>query len=158
MKSIKLLIIFFIYSINVYAYPELHDYARFEAPYNGSMVIYEKTIKDVDPEKQSYLVNTLITYKGQIIQEKEAVLPRAFLFTQEKIQNVLKTCASRGGARWHTEIQGQTIQTCSYYNEDSMLEEIVGDVPFGQIRFQIYLEGEEFLDFNLVKFKTVLSE
>jgi hypothetical protein len=29
---------------------------------------------------------------------------------------------------------------------------MIGPVPFGQVRFQVYLQGEEFLDFNLKKF------
>lgn len=155
MKNIKLLIIFFICSLNAYAYPELKDYARYEALYGGEKVIFEKTIKEVDPEKQNFLLHSIITYRGQIIQEREGFVPRAFLFTQEKIKHVLETCTSREGARWHITLQGRRIETCSYYNEDSMLEEIVGDVPFGQIRFQVYLEGEEFLDFNLVEYRTI---
>ena len=112
----------------------------------------EKTIRDADPEGKNFLVHSLITFNGNVVEDKEAVMSRSFMFDKDKIANVLKTCHSRGGARWHIVLQGQTIQTCTYYNEDAQLDEMVGDVPFGQIRFQIYLGNEEFLDFNLVKF------
>ena len=154
MKLFILLIIFFTCSQNVFAYPQVKDYVRYEAPYKDSKIIIEKTVKESDPERQRFLVYTLITFKGTILDEKEFVTPRSSMFNKQKIENILKTCHSRGGARWHIILQGQTIQTCTYYNEDAQMDQIVGDVPFGQIRFQIYLGNAEFLDFNLTQFKT----
>jgi hypothetical protein len=154
MKTFIFLITFFTCSHNVFAYPHVKDYARYEANYKDSKIIIEKTIKESDPEGMSFLVYTLITFKGTILDEKEFVTPRSSMFNKQKIENVLNTCHSRGGARWHIILQGQTIQTCTYYNEDAQLDQMIGDVPFGQIRFQIYLGNEEFLDFNLVQFNT----
>jgi hypothetical protein len=49
-------------------------------------------------------------------------------------------------------IEDKVIKVCEFYNEDSQLSYMIGEVPFGQVKFQIYLQDEDFLDFNLTRF------
>jgi len=144
------------FSPSSFAYPRQGDYVRFEAHYKDSMVQFEKEILSEDKEAEIFEVRSFFSYKGQILKEQIVSLPKAFLFTPEKIKNVLQTCVQREGALGEIILQNQKIKLCEYYNEDSQLTDMVGEVPFGQIRFQIYLEGETFLDFNLKEFRSII--
>lgn len=136
-----------------YAFPGKGDYARYEAPYEGSNVIIEKTILEDNQEEDYFLVENKITYKDEIIQHSFVQDPKRNILNPTKIQSMLNHCVEREGARGTFVIKDQTVEVCETYNEDSQLTQMVGMVPFGIIRFQIYLEEEDFLDFYLVDFK-----
>jgi hypothetical protein len=136
----------------VWSYPESGDFVQYEASYEGSLVLMEKKVLSHDSENDSFKVRTLVTYKERIIQDQTVILPRSFLYTPEKIQHVIDTCLTREGAISDVRVQGKELKVCEFYNEDSQLTFMIGPVPFGQVRFQVYLQGDEFLDFNLKKF------
>jgi hypothetical protein len=151
----KILFTFFFLMPNlVWSFPALHDYVRHEADYQGEKVIMEKSLIDYDAESDVYLQLTRITFKGEIVSEQEHALQSLWFYNPAKIQNVLKDCTRREGARGHEIIQGKRIETCSFYHEDSQLTYSIGMVPFGQVRHQAYLGDGEFLDFYLVDFKS----
>ena len=134
------------------AYPALGDFVRYEAKYEGSMIVMERKILAHDTVEDTFEVRTLVTYQNRIIQDQIHVLPHNFLYTPEKIASVLKNCYAREGMLTDLVIGIQKITGCEFYNEDSQLTSIIGPVPFGLVRFQNYLQGEEFLDFNLTYF------
>lgn len=136
-----------------HAFPALGDDVKFVAMYQNSPVVIEKTIISQDTIHNTFTVHNRMTYQGRVIQDQTAELPFNFLYTPEKISHVIATCESREGAVSDMVVAGTKMKVCEFYNEDSQLTDILGPVPFGQIRFQMYLEGEEFLDFNLTKFK-----
>lgn len=140
-----------------WAFPAEGDFVQYMAPYKNSPVIMEKRVVAHDNEHNSFTVSTITTYKERVIQDQLVELPESFLYNPIKIQHVLNTCASREGALGLMLIQGKEMQVCEFYNEDSQLTDILGPVPFGQIRFQVYLEEEDFLDFNLTKYEMGLS-
>ena len=141
----------------VWAFPAKGDFVQYVASYKNSPVIMEKRVVAHDNERNSFTVSTITIYRDRVIQDLLVELPESFLYNSIKIQHVLDTCASREGAVGRMVIQGKEMQVCEFYNEDSQLSDILGPVPFGQIRFQVYLEGEEFLDFNLTKYEMGLS-
>ncbi len=135
-----------------HAYPTLGDFVRYEAKYEGSLVIMEKKVVAFDPAANTFEVRTLVTYKNQTIQDNTYVLPYSFLYTPEKVASVLKNCEAREGMISKVVVQEKNLTVCEFYDEDSQLTYMIGPVPFGQVRFQVYLEGEDFLDFNLTAF------
>jgi hypothetical protein len=135
-----------------WSYPESGDFVQYEASYEGAQVLMEKKVLSHDLENDTFIVRTLVTYKERIIQDQTVILPRSFLYTPEKIQHVIDTCLSREGAISEVRVQGKELEVCEFYNDDYQLTSMIGSVPFGQVRFQVYLQGEEFLDFNLKKF------
>ena len=137
----------------VWAFPAEGDFVQYIASYKNFPVVMEKKVVAHDSEHNSFTVSTITTYKERVIQDQLVELPESFLYNLIKIQHVLDTCVSREGALSLMLIQGKKMQVCEFYNEDSQLSDILGPVPFGQIRFQVYLEGEEFLDFNLNKYE-----
>ena len=134
------------------AYPSLGDFVRYEAKYEGSMIVLEKKVLSHNTVENTFEVRTLMTYKERIIQDVTHILPHSFLYNPEKIANVIKTCYAREGMLTDLVIQSKKITVCEFYNEDSQLTDMIGPVPFGLVRFQNYLQGEEFLDFNLTYF------
>ena len=134
------------------AYPSLGDFVRYEAKYEGSMVVMEKKVLNHHVTENIYEVRTLVTFKDRIIQDVTHALPYHFLYTPEKVASVLKNCELREGAISHVVVQKKQLTVCEFYNEESQLTDMIGPVPFGVVRFQVYLEGEEFLDFNLTAF------
>jgi hypothetical protein len=110
-------------------------------------------VKGYDPDTDRFGVRFLLHSSDSIYRDEVLSLPRSFLYSPEKIANVLATCVSREGALGHERIQGRTIEVCEFYNEDSQMTTILGKVPFGQVRFQEYLGEGEFLDFQLVRFQ-----
>lgn len=140
-------------SLNAHSFPRVGDYVRFEALFRGEKVMLEKELVEHYPEKNSYLQYTRITFRGEIIQEQTLEMDQLWFFTEEKIRNVLKNCTRREGALGKTEVQGQWIDTCIFHNEDAQLDSELGMVPFGQVRFQQFLGGEDFLDYYLISFK-----
>ncbi len=135
-----------------FAFPNKGDYVRYEAKYDGDVVVMERTILNYYPERDSFLIGYLVTYRGKELEKVVYDTPKSFLYDEAKVANVLKTCVEREGAISIVDIMNKKITVCEFYNEDSMLTTMIGGVPFGQVRFQVYLEGEEFLDFYLVKF------
>jgi hypothetical protein len=152
MKYFLLLLILF--PVLGWSFPSLNDYVRHEADYRGEKVIMEKSLIDYNTDADASLQLTRITFKGEVISEQEHVLQTLWFYTPAKVQNVLKDCTGREGARGHEMIQGKRIETCSFYHEDSQLTYSIGMVPFGQVRHQVYLGDGEFLDFNLVEFRS----
>lgn len=136
------------------AYPALGDFVHFEAKYRGSVVIYEKKVLAHNQADNTFEVRTLITYKGEIIKGQTHVLPYSFMYTAEKSAYVMKSCYEREGMITKLTISGKQLSVCEFYHEDSQLTYMIGPVPFGQVRFQEYLGGEEFLDFNLTYFRS----
>jgi hypothetical protein len=148
-----LLLTSLLYSRITFSYPDKGDYVKFEAAFENDVILFEKKILSQNLENETFEVHSYFTFKGQTFREQRLIFPRTFLFTPEKIEHVLQTCVRREGALGEVIIKNKKIKVCEYYNEDSQLTEIVGSVPFGQIRFQIYLEGETFLDFHLKEFE-----
>lgn len=149
---IRALLLLSLLPVSAMAYPEAGDFTRHEAPYRGFPVIMERRVLSHDSTTDTFEVSTLTTYRGQVIENHTRTLPRNFLYTPDKISDTLRHCVEREGAISDIRILGRTHRSCEFYNEDSQLTTILGPVPFGQIRFQIYLEGEDFLDFNLVDY------
>ncbi|MBU6153904.1 MAG: hypothetical protein KGP28_06340 [Bdellovibrionales bacterium] len=139
----------------VLAFPSVGDRVRYEAPYQGAVVIQEREIMHQDAAGEVFGVHTITTYRGRVVEEKWVDLPKSFLYTPEKIEEVIRNCVKREGALSDLMVLGLRMRVCEFYHEDSQLTYILGPVPFGLIRFQVYLEDEEFLDFHLtdVRFK-----
>ncbi len=140
------------FSSSLWAYPEMGDFVRFEALYEGQVVTLEKKVLSHDLEKNTYRVRNLMLYKNEIIQDQTFELPHSFLYTPAKVQNVLETCESREGAIGDMMVEDKNVKVCEFYDENSQLTYMIGQVPFGQVRFQIYLKDEDFLDFHLKRF------
>lgn len=132
-----------------FAYPSIGDRVRYEAPYQGTMVIQEKEILHQDPTGGVFGVHTITTYRGNVVEEKWVDLPRSFLYTPDKISDVIRNCVRREGALSTMSVLGVPMKVCEFYHEDSQLSYILGPVPFGLIRFQVYIGDEDFLDFHL---------
>lgn len=98
-------------------------------------------------------IRSLLTFRGEVVKDETFMLPKSFLFNADKMANLLKSCVRREGIIGSETVEGVTVKTCSFYNEDAMMTTKIGDVPFGDVRYQIYLRDEEFLDFNVVKFR-----
>ena len=137
----------------VLAYPAVGDFVRYEAKYEGDIVAMERKVLSYDANEDKLEVRNLVIFHGEITRDETFMLPKAFLFNAEKMANLLKTCIRREGVLGSESIEGKIIRTCSFYNEDSMMTSTIGDVPFGDVRYQLYLGDGEFLDFNLVKFR-----
>ena len=147
-------IIFCLVSTVAHAYPALGDFVRYEAKYEGSMVVMEKRVLSHDETENAFEIRTVITYKDRVLKDETFTLPHNFLYTPEKVASVIKNCEIREGAISQVDVQGKKLTVCEFYNEESLLTDMIGPVPFGLVRFQVYLEGEEFLDFNLSAFES----
>jgi hypothetical protein len=153
MKSIVLSLCFYLTVFNnSWAFPSVGDFVRYEATYDGAILAMEKKVLAHDIVKDTFSVRRLTIYKEEVIKDETLELPRSFLYDNKKVQHVFETCAQREGALGDLVVSGKKIQVCEFYNEDSQLTYMIGSVPFGQVRFQNYLGGEEFLDFYLKKF------
>jgi hypothetical protein len=141
-----------LFSVSSWAFPETGDFVQFVAMYEGSPVVMEKRVLFYDPADKMCKVKTIMTYKERVIQEQTVMVPDTFLYNLEKIQDVLRNCEAREGVISDVTVDGKSFQVCEFYNEDSQLTSMIGPVPFGLVRYQVYLEGETFLDFNLTKF------
>lgn len=137
----------------VLAYPAVGDFVRYEAKYQGIIVAMERKVLSYDADADTMEVRSLLIVDGEVTKDQTFMQPKTFLFNAEKMANLLKTCLRREGIVGSETVEGITFKTCSFYNEDAMMTSTIGDVPFGDVRYQIYLQGEEFLDFNLVKFR-----
>jgi hypothetical protein len=151
MKAYLFIVLTFLPSLS-WAFPSVGDFVQYQAIYKDAPVIMEKRVLAHDIDLNTFTVSLLTTYKDRVLQDQTNELPAGFLYTPLKIKHVLKTCEAREGAVGDMTVAGVKMQVCEFYNEDSQLTDILGPVPFGQIRFQVYLEGEEFLDFNLTQF------
>lgn len=135
-----------------WAFPSVGDFVRYEATYDGGILAMEKKVLAHDSVKDTFSVRRLTIYKEEVVKDETLELPRSFLYDTKKVQHVFETCAQREGALGDLVVGGKKIQICEFYNEDSQLTYMIGSVPFGQVRFQNYLGGEDFLDFYLKKF------
>jgi hypothetical protein len=142
----------FIFSLSAWSFPKLGDFVRFEAEFQGDLYRLEKKVIDHNSSTDQFTVRTLVLVNNEIVQDQTHELPRSFLYTPEKVDNVFKTCVAREGALGDIKIEGRPLRVCEFYNEDSQMTYMIGKVPFGQVRFQIYLKDEDFLDFNLKRF------
>ena len=131
------------------AYPAVGDRVRYEAVFGGALVVQEKEVARQDASGEVFGVHSVTTYRGNIVEEKWIELPRSFLYTPEKIADVIRDCVRREGALSRMNVLGVSMRVCEFYNEDSQLSSILGPVPFGLIRFQVYIGDEDFLDFYL---------
>jgi hypothetical protein len=138
-------------SLSAQAFPAVGDHVEFESQYKGRKIVFEKSVKTYDSATDHFGVRFLKRVGDSVLRDEVLLMPRAFLYTPEKIIHVLKTCVSREGALGRERIQGQTVEVCEFYNEDSQMTTILGKVPFGQVRFQEYLGDGEFLDYHLVR-------
>ncbi len=146
------LVVFFGFWVGLpfaFSYPAVGDRVRYEAPFQGDVVIQEKEIQHQDPTGGVFGVHTITTFRGNVVEEKWVDLPRSFLYTPEKIEDVIQNCVRREGAISNLIVLGARMQVCEFYHEDSQLSYLIGPVPFGLIRFQVYIGGEDFLDFHL---------
>jgi hypothetical protein len=146
-------IILFLVQLCFANYPEVGNFVQYEAPFEGDKVIWIKKVISYDQARDTYLVGNRITYKDRVLEEVVYDQPRYWLYNPEKIKHVIDTCEEREGAITDLVVDNKQLRVCEMYDEESMLTYMIGPVPFGQVRFQIYLEGEEFLDFHLTKFK-----
>lgn len=128
------------------------DFVRYEALYEGQVITLEKKILTHDLERNTFIVRNLMLYKNEIIQDQLFEVPHSFLYSPAKVQNVLETCVSREGALGDMRVEDKNVKVCEFYDEGSQLTYMIGNVPFGQVRFQVYLKDEEFLDFHLKRF------
>lgn len=151
MKYLLLLSVFL--SVKSFAYPAVGDFVRYESNFRGETMVMEKSLIEHSPEQNTFTQMTRFLFRGEVIQEEILEIASLWFYTEEKVQNVLKTCTRREGALGSSVINGKVIKTCTFYNEGAQLDYTIGSVPFGQVRFQMFLGGEEFLDFNLVKFE-----
>lgn len=140
-------------SIKAMAFPQEGDYARYFATYKGEVYEYKRHLIEYYPEKDAYLHISKLSLNETTINERVTILPKMFFYTEEKVQNVLKTCLRREGALETVVLNGDRIKACTFHNEDAQLDYTIGMVPFGQLRFQEYLGNGEFLDFYLVDYK-----
>jgi len=145
-------ILLLLFSVSSWSFPQVGDFVRFEAEFQGDHYRLEKKVLDHNSANDSFRVRTLVLVNNEIVQDQTHELPRNFLYTPEKVDSVFKTCVSREGALGQIQIEGRPLKVCEFYNEDSQMTYMIGKVPFGQFRFQIYLKDEDFLDFNLKRF------
>lgn len=150
--ALSCLILSCLFSRAARAFPETGDFVQFVAMYEGFPVVMEKRVLFHDPADKMCKVKSIMTYKERVIQEQTVMVPDTFLYNLEKIQDVLRNCEAREGVISDVTVDGKSFQVCEFYNEDSQLTSMIGPVPFGLVRYQVYLEGETFLDFNLTKF------
>lgn len=135
-----------------FAFPAVGDYVKFVAYYEQGQVIEEKWVLAHDEAEDAFEVRNRIMYLGYTIKDETYVLPRSFMYDAVKVAHVLATCEEREGAISLVTVKETQLKVCEFYHEDSQLTYMIGPVPFGQVRYQTYLEGEDFLDFNLVDF------
>ena len=135
-----------------WAYPALGDFVHYEAKFEDAYVKLEKTVLSHDLVANTFEVRTFMTFKGNVLQNDIHVLPYSFLYTPEKVASVIKNCEAREGMITELVVQSIPMSVCEFYNEESQLTNMIGPVPFGVVRFQVYLQGEDFLDFNLTSF------
>lgn len=152
MKLLSLLSL--LISFNIFAFPAVGDFARYEAQFRGEKVVMEKELLDFSSERKAYKQLTRLLVKGEVVQEQLLEIESLWFYTEVKVNNVLTNCLRREGALGQEEIEGNLVKVCTFYNEDAQLDYSIGMVPFGQVRFQLFVKGEEFLDFNLVKFRS----
>lgn len=136
----------------VLAFPEPGDYARYVATFRGDTYEIKRTLTEYYPETNSFRQVWKLSKNGESVVEESKQLPYGWFYTEKKIENVLNSCVSREGVLGDVVIQDHKIPSCTFFNEESLLDYTVGMVPFGQIRFQLHLSGEYFLDFHLVSF------
>jgi hypothetical protein len=141
-------------TLSAHAFPSVGDHVEFEADYQGRKIFLEKSVKTYEPDTDRFGVRFLMHSSGSVYRDEILSLPRGFLYSPEKIANVLATCVSREGALGRERIQDRTVEVCEFYHEDSQMTTVLGKVPFGQVRFQEYLGEGEFLDFHLVRFQS----
>ncbi len=144
-------VLLFLLPLFGWAFPSKNDYVKSVAYFEGSSVIMEKSVIGIDGD--AFMIRTLISYRSQVISDKTIVVPSSFLYSDAKVENVLKNCESREGAITLVTIMGKTIKACEFYHEDSGLSYMIGMVPFGQVRFLEYLGAGKFLDFNVMEFR-----
>lgn len=138
--------------LNLLSFPEVGNYARYEAQYKGQIFELKKMLIEYNENKDSFLLVTKLSQNEEVISEDYSELPRMWFYSREKVESVLKNCHRREGARENVLIHGQKIEACTFHNEDAQLDYTIGMVPYGQIRFQSYLGKGEFLDFYLKDF------
>lgn len=139
------------------AFPELFDYARYTAQFGNKKYEIKKMIFEHDSLRDTFVMTESL-YEDNILQDERFLrLPKYWFYTPEKINNVIKNCTRREGALGRENIQGQEIQTCTFFNEESMMDYSIGNVPFGQVRFQYRFDGV-YLDFYLQNFKRGKSD
>ena len=144
-------VLLFLLPLFGWAFPSKNDYVKLVADFEGSPVTMEKAVTGIYGD--AFTIRTLISYKSQVISDKSVVVPSSFLYSDAKVENVLKNCESREGAISLVTIMGKTIKACEFYHEDSGLTYMIGMVPFGQVRFLEYLGDGKFLEFNVVEFR-----
>lgn len=138
--------------VQVFAFPALGDYARYVASFRGDSYEVKRTLTEYYPESNSFRHVWKLSKNDILIKEESTQLPYGWFYTEKKIENVLSSCVRREGVLGNELIQNEMIPTCAFFNEESLLDYSVGMVPFGQVRFQLRLTGEDFLDFHLVSF------
>ncbi|MFM6928384.1 MAG: hypothetical protein ACKOX6_07960 [Bdellovibrio sp.] len=147
-----MVLVFTLLPFKVFAFPEIGDYARYMATFRGDAYEIKRTLTEYYPETNSFRHIWKLSKNGVVVAEESTQLPYGWFYTPKKIENVLSSCVKREGVLGEIIIQNQKVPSCTFFNEESLLDYSVGMVPFGQIRFQLHLSGEYFLDFNLVSF------
>lgn len=134
------------------SFPSVGNWVHYEALYEGEPLIIEKTVLSHDADTDVFQIRSKIQYRNEVLKNETIAQPGTFLYTPKKVEQVLQNCVRREGAIGEVTLDDQVIPVCEFYNEDSQLSEMIGPVPFGLIRFQVYLEDETFLDFHLTRF------
>jgi len=150
---------FFIIFLTLFSYqalalnfPEVGNYARYEAILHGKKYEMKKALIDYNSDQDSFTQASKMTTGDQVLEDSVYQIGRQWFYTPEKVESVLKNCLRREGAPEKIEISGVLISACTFHNMDAQLDYTIGMVPFGQLRFQLYLGRSEFLDFHLVEF------
>lgn len=150
--KILITLLFLTFSAHATDFPKEGNYVRFAAFHNGESYEYKRALISQDLENNTFVHIYTILKNDEVIIEMISELPYSWFYNESKIKSVLKNCHKREGALGEEIIENQKIATCTFYNEESLLDYSIGMVPFGQIRFQFYLGKGEFLDFHLVNF------
>jgi hypothetical protein len=149
----KVLILLMLMPLTVLAFPNVGDFVQYEAKYEDDVVIQRKKIISYDEVRDSFQIGYIVSFKGRILEQVVYDTSRSFIYSKDKVLDVLKNCQIREGALSDYDIQGKIVKACEFYDEPSQLSYMIGMVPFGSIRFQTYLGNEEFLDFYITKFE-----
>lgn len=140
-------------SAYAFAFPNVGDSVQYEAPFKDGIIIHKKKIISYDQVRDSFQVGEVVTFKGEILEQVVHDTKRSWLYSQERVADILKGCRQREGSLTDMEIDHEIVSVCEFYDEPSQLSYMIGMVPFAAVRFQHFTSTTEYLDFYLTKFE-----
>lgn len=136
-----------------FSFPNEGDFVRYQAQQGSDTYEIKKGLIEYDPFTDSYLETYKLTLNEEILDEYVIAVQSWWLYNPTKVLDLLRTCVRREGALERMKIANSFVDVCTFHNESAQLDYSIGMVPFGQVRFQHYLGGSQFLDFYLVDFQ-----